>query len=226
MAVLVNEAMVEKMGWKHPLGKRFQNRHVVGVVTDYHQNSLYEEIQPFVILLNKDNYYTFIKIAGSDLRATVKKVENAWQQVFQNKPFEFQYLDENFDAQYKADERRGTIFTIFSAFTVVIACLGLLGLTAYTTEQRAKEIGIRKVVGAGISNIILLIGKEFILLVGLSIVIAFPIAYYFMGTWLKDFAYKINLDDEILTFMISAAITLFITMLTVGYQPKQQPRSR
>jgi putative ABC transport system permease protein len=216
-AVLVNEAMVEKMGWKNPLGKRFQNREVVGVLQDYHQNSLYEEIQPLVILLNKNNYYTFIKIGGSDLHETVKKVENAWQEVFPNKPFEFQFLDQNFDAQYKAAERRGVIFTIFSAFSVIIACLGLLGLTAYTTEQRAKEIGIRKVVGAGTSNIVVLIGKDFILLVALSIVIAVPVAYYFMGRWLEDFAYKIRLDDEAITFILSAAITLSITMLTVGY---------
>lgn len=220
-AVLVNESMVKRMSWENPIGKRFERegrvRQVIGIIKDYHQNSLYEEIEPLMIIFRKDNYYTYIKLGGNDLPSAVAQVENAWHDVYPNKPFEYQFLDQDFDAQYDADQRRGAIFTIFSVLTILIACLGLMGLTSFTTEQRAKEIGIRKVIGASISSIIILISKEFIFLIALATLIAFPVAYFIMDNWLQDFAYKIELKEEILTFILSAVLALFITILTVGY---------
>ncbi|HNP18087.1 MAG TPA: ABC transporter permease [Fulvivirga sp.] len=224
-AVLVNEAMVDRMAWTEPLGKKFEIpsrdtvvvKKVVGVIKDYNQNSLYDEIEPLMVMYRKNNYFTYIKMDTKDVPALVKNVESDWKTVFPNQPFEYKFLDQDFDSQYAADQRRGTIFTIFSSLTIVIACLGLLGLTSFTTEQRTKEIGIRKVIGASLQSIVFLVSKEFLLLVVIATIIAFPVAYYFMSNWLQAFAYKINLNDEVFTFILSAILALFITLLTVGF---------
>ncbi|MEO0555027.1 MAG: FtsX-like permease family protein [Bacteroidota bacterium] len=224
-AVLVNEAMVDRMAWDEPLGKRFDipardtvyTKRVIGVVKDYHQNSLYDEIEPLMIMFSKNNYFTFIKMDGEDINSLVARVEDSWDNTFSNQPFEYQFLDQDFDSQYAADERRGTIFTIFSTLTIIIACLGLLGLTSFTTEQRTKEIGIRKVLGANLKMIVFLISKEFLILVMIATIIAFPVAYYFMDNWLQSFAYKIELTREAPTFLLSAALAVLITLLTVGF---------
>lgn len=228
-AALVNEAMVRRMNWTNPLGKKFQTdnsvREVVGVIKDYHQNSLYKEIEPMVILFNKNNYFTHIKVRTNDLPAVVAKIENAWKTVYPGKPFEFQFLDQAFDAQYDAEERRSMIFTIFSIITIIIACLGLLGLTAFTTEQRAKEIGIRKVIGASAESIVYLIAKEFILLVVISAFIAFPAVYYFIDRWLQTFPYRIAVKDEAGTFVLASALVIMLTMITVIYHSAKAANS-
>lgn len=220
-AALVNEAMVRRMNWTEPIGKKFKTetnlRYVIGVVKDYHQNSLYNEIEPVVIVFNKNNYYTHIKVKTNDLKAVIARIENAWKSVYPGKPFEFQFLDQAFDAQYDAEARRGVIFTIFSIMTIAIACLGLLGLTAFTTEQRAKEIGIRKVIGASSPSLVLLIGKEFIALVIVSACIAFPAVYFFIEKWLQAFPYRISLADETFTCIGAATAVIMLSMLTVVY---------
>ncbi len=221
-AVIVNEAMVKRMGWQDPIGKVFSNTdpespqyRVVGVIKDYHQLSLYNLIEPLAIFFGKNNYYLHIKIAGQDIPATLSYIENIWNEVNPNKPFSYNFMDQDFNSQYKADEKRGQIFTLFSVLTIFIACLGLLGLAAYTTEQRTKEIGIRKVIGANVGSIVMMIYKDFFLLIGISILIAFPLAYYFMYNWLQSFAYQT--DIKIITFITAALLTLAITMLAVGF---------
>jgi putative ABC transport system permease protein len=224
-AVLVNEAMVDRMAWAEPLGKKFEIpgrdtvyiKQVVGVIKDYHQNSLYDEIEPLMVMYRKNNYYAYIKLDTKDIPELTKQIESEWKQVYPDQPFEIKFLDQDFDSQYAADERRGIIFTIFSSLTIVIACLGLLGLTSFTTEQRTKEIGIRKVIGASLQSIVFLVSKEFLWLVLIATMIAFPLSYYFMRDWLQAFAYKIELNDEVFTFILSAILALFITLLTVGY---------
>ncbi|HPM32546.1 MAG TPA: ABC transporter permease, partial [Chryseolinea sp.] len=155
-AVLVNEAMVARMAWKDPIGKKFIfsgggpngtpiEKHVVGVVKDYHQNSLYDAIEPLMIILGKRNNYVFVRTGNGDVKQSLAAIENTWKKIFPSFPFEYDFLDQDFNSQYKADEKRSTIFTTFSSLTIFIACLGLLGLTAFTTEQRTKEIGVRKV---------------------------------------------------------------------------------
>lgn len=226
-AVLVNEAMVKRMAWKNPLGKKFIfnqgpdnppiEKRVVGVVKDYHQNSLYDVIEPLMIILNKNQNYVFVRTREGDVRQSLASVERAWKETFPNNSFAYTFLDQDFNSQYKADEKRSQIFTLFSGLTILIACLGLLGLAAFTTEQRTKEIGVRKVVGANVYSLVVLVSKEFFMLVGIGMVLAFPAAWYFTENWLQNFAYRIELAGEWLTFIVSAFLAFCITLLTVGY---------
>jgi putative ABC transport system permease protein len=227
-AVLVNEAMVARMSWKDPIGKKFifagggpngtaLEKRVVGVIKDYHQNSLYDAIEPLMILLDKRNNYAFIRTGQGDVRQTLAAIENVWKKTFPTFPFEYVFLDQDFNSQYKADEKRSQIFTLFSGLTIFIACLGLLGLTAFTTAQRTKEIGVRKIIGANVSGLVYLVSKEFFLLVSIGIVLAFPFAWYFTNTWLQNFAYRIELNGEWPTFILAALLAFIITLATVGY---------
>lgn len=225
-AVLVNEAMVKRMAWDNPIGKRFifgfggpnpTEKRVVGVVKDYHQNSLYDMIEPMMILLDQRNNYLLVKTREGDVRESLAAVEKTWKEMYPNFPFEYQFLDQDYDSQYKTDEQKSKIFTVFSGLTIVIACLGLLGLAAFTTEQRYKEIGVRKVIGASVNSLVFLVSREFLLLVLIGTVIAYPFAWYITNDWLQRFAYRIALSDEWMTFVISALLALAITMLTIGF---------
>lgn len=235
-AVLVNEAMVKRMGWKNPLGKKFVlggggpdqkpiEKLVIGVVKDFHQNSLYDAIEPLLILFDKNLGYIFVRTSGDDVRKVMASVESGWKEVLPNYSFEYQFLDQDYNSQYKADEKRSQIFTAFSTLTVVIACLGLLGLSAFTTEQRTKEIGVRKIVGASVNSLVVLVSREFFILVGLGMIIAFPAAWYFTENWLENFAYRIELKGEWATFVLSAILAFVITALTVGYYVIRAARS-
>jgi putative ABC transport system permease protein len=227
-AVLVNESMVKRMSWTDPIGKKFVfqqagpngtdlERKVVGVIKDYHQNSLYDQIEPLMIFFSKRNRYVFIQTAEGDVRNSLAAVEKVWKEINPGFSFEYNFLDQDFNSQYKADEKRSQIFTTFSVLTIVIACLGLLGLAAFTTEQRTKEIGVRKVIGASIQSLVLLVSREFFILVGIGMVLAIPVSWYFTDNWLQNFAYRINLAAEWPTFAASAFMAFAITLLTVGY---------
>jgi putative ABC transport system permease protein len=227
-AVLINEAMVNRMGWKNPLGKKFVfdgggpnatriEKQVVGVVKDYHQNSLYDAIEPLLIVLGDEHNYVFVRTQEGDARVALDAIESAWNDVFPGRTFEYEFLDQDFNSQYRADEKRSQIFTLFSGLTIAIACLGLLGLSAFTTEQRTKEIGVRKVIGASVRSLVLLVSREFFLLVATGLIIALPASWYFTERWLQNFAYRIPLGGEWPTFIASAALALIITALTVGF---------
>jgi putative ABC transport system permease protein len=227
-AVLVNQAMVKRMAWDNPIGKKFIfagagpsgtdiEKRVVGVVKDYHQNSLYDAIEPLMILLDQNDNNVLIRTGEGDVRKSLAAIEKAWKEIFPTYLFEYNFLDADFNSQYKADEKRSQIFTAFSGLTIVIACLGLLGLAAFTTEQRTKEIGVRKVIGASVQNLVVLVSREFFLLVGIGMLLAFPAGWYFTRDWLQNFAYRINLEDEWPTFVISASLAFFITLFTVGF---------
>ncbi len=227
-AVLVNESMVKRMAWYNPIGKKFIfagggpngtdiEKHVVGVVKDYHQNSLYDAIEPLMIVLDRNNNNVFVRTTEGDVRQSIAAIEKAWKDIFPTYTFEYNFLDADFNSQYKADEKRSQIFTAFSGMTIVIACLGLLGLAAFTTEQRTKEIGVRKVIGATVQNLVMLVSREFFILVGIGMVLAFPASWYFTHDWLQNFAYRIELEGEWPTFVISATLAFVITLVTVGY---------
>jgi len=225
-SVLVNESMVSRMAWKDPIGKRFTigggpnpqfDRKVIGVIKDYNQNSLYDAIEPLIIFVGKGMTYVFVRLTPGDLHASIALLEKEWKQTFPGNPFEYSFLNESLDSQYKADEKRSQIFTAFSGLTVVIACLGLLGLAAYTTEQRTKEIGVRKVIGASVTSLVVLVSKEFFILVVVGTLLAVPAAWYFTDRWLQNFAYRIVINSEWTTFLLSSLQACVITLITVGY---------
>lgn len=220
-SMIVNETMVKTFGWQDPIGKKIKfvgdpnerEFEVVGVVKDFHQQSLYNPISPLILTYRPNGSNLQAKISANDIPSTLATLETAWKAVFPNAPFQYAFLDKEFNSQYAADQKRGEIFTAFSVLTILISCLGLLGLVAFTTEQRQKEISIRKIVGADIYNLVKLIAKGFMILVAISCLIAFPIAYLFMHKWLDVFPYKT--DIKITTFLISAGVILLITLITV-----------
>jgi putative ABC transport system permease protein len=224
LAILVNESMVKRMAWENPIGKKFlfgggpnAEKQVVGVVKDYHQNSLYDQIEPLIIILRVNNGNLIVKTQAGDVRESIAAIEKTWKEVNPGYPFEYVFLDQDFDSQYKSDEKRSQIFTAFSILTITIACLGLLGLAAFTTERRYKEIGVRKVIGASVQGLVVLVSREFFILVGLGTLVAFPVAWYFTDTWLQNFAYRIDLEAEWVTFVFSALLAFVITVVTVGF---------
>lgn len=229
-AVIINEAAVRKLGWHdNPLGqqieifmsldkmKRFK---VIGVVKDYHFESLHKKIEP-LILYNSNphggNYYRLsIRTAPERIQETVAFVKSKWQEFDSQYPIEYVFLDEQYDELYRAEERLGQLFGYFTTLAIIIGCLGLFGLSAFSAEQRTKEIGIRKVLGASIPGVILLLVREFTKWVLLAVVIAWPLGYYIMNKWLQNFAYRTSL--EFITFMLAAALALIISLITVIYQ--------
>ena len=222
-SIIVNENLVNYFGWKEPLGQIVKSSgdtssnyfEVVGVVKDFNQKSLYNPMEPLILFYRPNSNNVLVKIAPQNIAATVSGIEKSWKAIFPELPFQYVFLDQDFDSQYAADQKRGKIFTAFSILTILITCLGLLGLIAFTTQQRQKEIGIRKVMGAGLLQIVPLIVKNFVVLVGLSCFIAFPVAWYFMSKWLKVFPYNTGLSPE--PFLISAIIILLITLLAVTF---------
>jgi putative ABC transport system permease protein len=221
-SIIVNENMVKEFGWEdNALGKRVKfpgdtsgkYLEVVGVVKDFNQKSLYNPITPLLLYYRPNNNSIQLKLDGKDISTTVAAVGKSWKGVFQDLPFQYTFLDQDFDSQYAADQKRGKIFVAFSGLTIAITCLGLLGLIAFITQQRQKEISIRKVMGANAGQIVPLIIKNFIALIGLSCVIAFPVAWYFMDKWLKIFTYNTGL--AVAPFILSACGVLLITLLTV-----------
>lgn len=221
-SVIVNESMVKEYGWgDNAVGKKIKYAgdtsnfylEVIGVVHDFNQKSLYNPIAPLMFLYRPTNNVIQVKLAANNIEAGIASVEKTWNKLFPDLPFTYTFLDQDFDSQYAADQKRGKIFTAFSVLTIIITCLGLLGLIAFTTQQRQKEISIRKVMGANISQLVPLITKNFVALVALSCLIAFPVAWYFMSNWLKIFPYNTGLG--IMPFLLSAITVLVITLLTV-----------
>jgi putative ABC transport system permease protein len=221
-SIIVNENMAKEYGWgDNPIGKRVRFSgdtsnfylEVVGEVHDFNQKSLYNPIAPLMFLYRPVNNIIEIKLKPENITDGITSLETSWKKYFPDLPFEYTFLDQDFNSQYVADQKRGKIFTAFSILTILITCLGLLGLIAFTTEQRQKEISIRKVMGANISQLVPLVTRNFIALVGLSCFIAFPVAWYFMNNWLKIFPYNTGLS--ITPFILSAIAVLLITLLTV-----------
>lgn len=222
-SIVVNENMAKYYGWTEPIGKRVKfpgdtsGRYfeVIGVVKDFNQKSLYNPIEPLIIFYSMNNYGIQLKLDDKNIPATIASIENKWKSFFPDLPFSYTFLDQDFDSAYAADQKRGKIFTAFSVLTIAITCLGLLGLIAFTTQQRQKEISIRKILGAGLGEIVPLITRNFIFLVGISCLFAFPTAYFFMHNWLKIFPYNTGLSP--VPFILSALSVLAITVLTVTF---------
>ncbi|HVU95290.1 MAG TPA: ABC transporter permease [Puia sp.] len=220
-SIIVNEAMVKRFGWDQPIGKRVKYPgdtssfalEVVGVVKDFNQASLYNAIAPLMLYYSPVSNGIQVKLRGQDVAATLADIGKAWKTNFPDLPYSYTFLDQDFYSQYAADQKRGKIFTAFSVLTILITCLGLLGLIAFTTEQRQKEISIRKTMGARIGQIVPLIVRNFIFLVGIACLIAVPVASLFMDKWLKLFQYNTGLTAT--PFVLSVLTVLTITLLTV-----------
>jgi putative ABC transport system permease protein len=228
-AVLINETAAKQFNWENPIGKKIgvitgpgaKDRifaEVIGVVQDFHTESLHKKIDPIIIsnTSNQDYNALCIRLSPTNMRETIHFIEQMWNEIAPNYPFEYFFLDDSFDYQYREDERLSKIFSYFTFLAIFIACLGLLGLTSFTTEQKTKEIGIRKVLGASVVKVVLLLSKEFIKWIILANIIAWPIAYFFMKEWLQNFAYQTKLGLDI--FILSGIAALLITLITVGYQ--------
>jgi putative ABC transport system permease protein len=225
-AVVVNETFVNRMGWKDPIGKKVEaggantlRARVIGVMKDYHQTGMYNEVESLLLIYRPLNDFVYIKLSGSDTKSTMSFIETKWKEIFPDQLFAYTYLSERFNRQFEADERRGLIFTLFTVLAILIACLGLFGLASYMVEQRTKEIGIRKVFGANESIILQLISRDFLILVTIGIVIATPVAYYFMTNWLQNYVYRTTVGLPVL--IISALITILITFITISYKAYQ-----
>jgi len=169
-----------------------------------------------MMIYRVNNQIIYAKLKDNNVQETIKYIEKRWNEIYPNQPFTYSFLSERFNEQFGADEKRGFIFTLFTVLAILIACLGLFGLASYTVEQRTKEIGIRKVVGASEGSVVKLISREFLILVSISIVIAFPLSYYFMRDWLQNFVYRTNLG--LFIFILAGLITVAITFITISFQ--------
>jgi putative ABC transport system permease protein len=187
---------------------------IIGVLKDYHQESLKKDFEPLIFRLTPDarNFYS-VKVKTSNMQDVIQKAESAWDLAFRGNPFEYFFLDDYYNEQYKADQQFGKVFSLFSLLAIFIACLGLFGLSSYTVVQRTKEIGIRKVLGATVHQVILLLCKDYIFLIIIAVGISVPISWYVMNNWLNDFAYRISLDWWI--FALPSLVVIFIALMTI-----------
>jgi putative ABC transport system permease protein len=225
-AFLINEAAVKVLGFKRNedvIGKDFgygdRKGKLIGVFNDFHFESMHQTIVPLVLLVprNPSNYGNIsVKISGTNIPGTLKEIEKVWKKFLPETPFQFTFLDENFNRLYEAEQRQKTLFTIFACLAIFIACLGLFGLSAFSISQRVKEIGIRKVLGADVKSIVTLLSKDFMILVAISAIIAFPVAWYAMHKWLEDFAYRIDIQWWV--FLFAGILAGLVAFLTIGFQ--------
>ncbi|MFO7446621.1 MAG: ABC transporter permease [Ignavibacteriaceae bacterium] len=227
VSVVLNENAVKYLGIKDAVGKRIilvganieqsVAYNIIGVVKDFHYESLHQEIRPLAIFYTPgQTSYLPVRLRADNIASAVSFIQSEWKKFVPGKPFEYFFLDDDFNNLYQAEHKTGQIFTSFSVLAIFIACLGLFGLAAFTAERKTKEIGIRKVLGASVSSILLLISKEFLKWLILANLIAWPIAYYFMNGWLQDFAYRI--DISLWVFFISGITAIIIALVTVMLQ--------
>jgi len=220
-AIMVNEAAVKAMGMEAPIGKRLSlgdnNFRIIGVVKNYHFRSLRQEIDPLLLIFHiPSSRVLFARLKSDEISQTISYIEDLWKKFAPGYPFGYRFLDEALDNLYRAEQRIGTIFKYFSFLAIFISCLGLFGLASFMAERRTKEIGIRKVLGAQVSGIVVLLSKEFTKWVLIANLIAWPISYYAMNKWLQSYAYRTSL--ELWSFILGAGLALIIAILTVSYQ--------
>ena len=222
-AMVINEKAVQLLGYSSPeeaIGVRFKQwgreGQVIGVVQDFHFRSLQEPIKPLSMRMESDRTNLLaVKAESKNIENTVEAIKKHWQTILPDQPYSYYFLDEFFDRQYRAEERFGKLFLNFSVLAIFIACLGLLGLASYSTIQRRREIGIRKIIGASVSGIVNLLSVEFLKLVGIAFLIATPVAWYAMDRWLEDFAYRIDISWWI--FLSAGVSAMLIALITVGF---------
>ena len=229
LAVIVNEQTVELLGTDDPIGFTMTLSAanppapvitIVGVVKDFHYMSLRDPITPFVLFSNEGaaggNFFISVRMNSDDIQTTIAAVQNQWKELAPEQPFKYTFFDEDLFNQYRNEANSGRIFGIFSVLAIIIACVGLFGLAAYTAGLRTKEIGVRKVMGASVGSVVILLSKDFTRLIIIAFVIAVPFSWYFMDRWLDNFAYATSINIDV--FIIAGVAALMISWLTVSYQ--------
>lgn len=216
-AYLINEAAMKDFRWtpEDALGKKVQGQYsgkIIGVMKDFNYRSLHGRVEPLMIMLSNYPYRISIRIDETDVPATLTRVENKWNELVPHLPFDYSFLDVDYDRQYKADQQLGKVAGAFTGLAIFIGCLGLLGLTSFAVERRTKEIGIRKVLGASVSNVVMLIAKEFIWLVAVALIVATPITWYFIVRWEQNFTLQATINP---TRFLIAGFSVLVVACTV-----------
>lgn len=223
-SMIINEAALKSMGYNNPyavIGKSFTQRGnsgtIIGVIKDFHFHSFTEEVQPLALMASP-GFFTFLtlNISSQNLSATMKSLEKKWKELVPGMPVIYFFADDAYNAQYKSEAQFGKLFICLSIVAILLSCLGLLGLSAFSTVQRAKEIGIRKILGSSVYSIVKLLTKDFVILIGIAFLIGVPIAWFGMNKWLQSFAYRIHISWWI--FLIAGVSTILISLMTVSYQ--------
>lgn len=233
-AIIINETAAKITGFDDPIGKKIytpadnngQNilaYTIIGVVKNFHYESLRQNIGPLGFRLGYNKWATAFKVSAGNVAGLIANIESKWTNMAPEMPFSYQFLDESFDNMYRAEQRVGKVAVSFAVLAVFIACLGLFGLATYMAEQRTKEIGVRKVLGASVPNVVTMLSKDFVRLVLVAAVIAFPIAWWAMSKWLQDFAYRVGVSWWI--FLIAGAMAVFIAIITVSFQAIRAARA-
>lgn len=218
--IIFNEAAIKSMGLQDPIGKTIKlwgnDKQIIGVVKNFHFESLYEEMKPFFFTLTPEPTNILVKIEKGKEKAALERLGEFYRSYNQGLPFDYKFLDQAYQAMYAAEARIAVLSRYFAGLAILISCLGLFGLSAFTAERRQKEIGIRKVLGASISSIMRLLSKDFVKLVLIAVLVATPIAWYLMNRWLQDFAYHVELSWWM--FALASLLALAIALLTVSFQ--------
>jgi len=226
-AVIINESAEKKLGFKNPINQLvyypqdnkamvLKAYHIIGVMKDFNFQSLRSNVSPLILFMGDDEGGISIRANAANIPALLNQIKSKWTAFSPNQQFTYTFMDQDFDAIYRTEQRTGTIFVSFTSLAIIIACLGLFGLAAYAAEQRTKEIGIRKVLGANMSTIVQMLSKDFIKLVVIAIIIASPLAWWAMNKWLQDFAYRIHIQWWVLAIAGSGAI--LIAFITISFQ--------
>jgi ABC-type antimicrobial peptide transport system permease subunit len=221
-AFMVNEEAVKEMGMKNPIGKWIsawnKKGNIIGVLKDYHTQSLRDAIKPVIIDVKEYEYFGVIMIRtkAGETKQAIASLSKLYKEINPNYAFAYQFVDEEYQKLYTSEITISRLSVLFATLAILISCLGLLGLAMFSAEQRVKEIGVRKVLGASVSQIVSLFSFEFVKLVVIAFVIAAPIAWYSMNHWLQDFAYKVDVSWWV--FVLAAGISIFIALLTISYQ--------
>ncbi|EMR02752.1 ABC transporter permease [Cesiribacter andamanensis] len=226
-AVIINETTAQMLGYEDPIGKKIyqvgdyatgavNGLEIIGVVRNFHFESMHQQIGPLCMVLNNHSHMASFKVDAAKIPALLSGIEDKWEDMAQGMPFSYRFLDDDFTQMYRAEQQVGQITLIFTALAIVVACLGLFGLSTFIAERRAKEIGIRKVLGASVEGLVQLLSKEFLRLVLIAFLIASPLAWWAMHTWLQDFAYRIDLSWWI--FAGAGILALIIALATVSVQ--------
>lgn len=221
MHFVINETAAREMGMKDPIGKRLRvqtvNGTIIGVVQDFHFASMHKKIEPIVFQYKPENSWKiYIKTKSGEAENAIAAATAIWKRYNNDIPFEYAFLDDSFNKLYSAEQKQGAIFKLFAIVAIIVSCLGLFGLATYTTQVKAKEIGIRKILGASVLRIVRMLSAEFLLLIIISNLVAVPIAWYFMTNWLNGFAYRTTITVSV--FLIAGIVAFLIAMTTISFQ--------